>query len=38
MNATLASWLDYDLAQVGSGGLKLTDFVARRPAPRCSPA
>ena len=27
MNATLASWLDYDLAQVGSGGLKLTDFV-----------
>ncbi len=28
MNATLASWLDYDLAQVGSGGLKLTDFVA----------
>ena len=28
MNATLAGWLDYDLAQVGSGGLKLTDFVA----------
>lgn len=28
MNATLASWLDYDLAQVGSGGLKLSDFVA----------
>ncbi len=28
MNATLASWLDYDLAQVGSGGLRLTDFVA----------
>ncbi len=28
MNATLASWLDYDLAQVGSGGLKLADFVA----------
>ena len=28
MNATLASWLDYDLAQVGSGGLKLTDFLA----------
>ena len=28
MNATLASWLDYDLAQVGSGGLKLGDFVA----------
>ena len=28
MNATLATWLDYDLAQVGSGGLKLPDFVA----------
>ncbi len=28
MNATLATWLDYDLAQVGSGGLKLSDFVA----------
>lgn len=28
MNATLASWLDYDLAQVGSGGLQLGDFVA----------
>ncbi|MCX8253302.1 Protein histidine kinase / Response regulator [Beijerinckiaceae bacterium RH AL1] len=28
MNATLATWLDYDLAQVGSGGLKLTDFLA----------
>ncbi|HEY1735617.1 MAG TPA: ATP-binding protein [Methylovirgula sp.] len=28
MNATLASWLDYDLAQVGSGGLQLSDFVA----------
>ena len=28
MNATLATWLDYDLAQVGSGGLRLTDFVA----------
>lgn len=28
MNATLALWLDYDLAQVGSGGLRLTDFVA----------
>ena len=28
MNATLAAWLDYDLAQVGSGGLKLADFVA----------
>jgi two-component system cell cycle sensor histidine kinase/response regulator CckA len=28
LNATLASWLDQDLAQVGSGGLKLTDLVA----------
>jgi two-component system cell cycle sensor histidine kinase/response regulator CckA len=29
LNATLASWLDYDLAQVGSGGLSLTDIVPR---------
>ena len=28
LNATLAGWLDYDLAQVGSGGLKLADVVA----------
>jgi two-component system cell cycle sensor histidine kinase/response regulator CckA len=28
LNATLAGWLDYDLAQVGSGGLKLADIVA----------
>ena len=28
LNATLADWLDQDLAQVGSGGLKLTDLVA----------
>jgi two-component system, cell cycle sensor histidine kinase and response regulator CckA len=28
MNATLANWLDHDLAQVGSGGLQLSDFVA----------
>ncbi|MCC2098916.1 MAG: PAS domain-containing protein, partial [Hyphomicrobiales bacterium] len=28
MNATLANWLDYDLAQVGTGGLALTDLVA----------
>ncbi len=28
MNATLASWLDFDLAQVGSGGLALRDIVA----------
>ena len=28
LNATLAGWLDYDLAQFGSGGLKLSDIVA----------
>ncbi len=28
LNATLANWLDHDLAQVGSGGLKLGDIVA----------
>jgi two-component system cell cycle sensor histidine kinase/response regulator CckA len=28
MNATLAHWLDYDLAQFGSGGLQLEDIVA----------
>jgi two-component system, cell cycle sensor histidine kinase and response regulator CckA len=28
MNATLASWLDYDLAQVGSGGATLADVMA----------
>jgi len=28
LNATLAEWLDYDLAQVGSGGLKLADIVS----------
>src|SRR5579871_5967387 len=28
LNATLASWLDHDLAQVGSGDLKLADIVA----------
>jgi two-component system cell cycle sensor histidine kinase/response regulator CckA len=28
LNATLADWLDQDLAQVGSGGLKLGDIVA----------
>src|SRR5499433_2818001 len=27
LNATLANWLDHDLAQVGSGGLKLDDVV-----------
>jgi two-component system, cell cycle sensor histidine kinase and response regulator CckA len=28
LNATLAEWLDHDLAQVGSGGLKLGAIVA----------
>src|SRR6266849_5716733 len=28
LNATLANWLDHDLAQVGSAGLKLDDIVA----------
>ncbi len=28
MNATLAGWLDYDLAQVGSGGQKLSNIIA----------
>jgi two-component system cell cycle sensor histidine kinase/response regulator CckA len=28
LNATLAEWLDQDLAQVGSGGLKLSDILA----------
>jgi two-component system, cell cycle sensor histidine kinase and response regulator CckA len=27
LNATLAAWLDHDLARVGSGGLKLSDVV-----------
>ena len=27
LNATLAGWLDYDLAQFGSGGLKLGEIV-----------
>jgi two-component system cell cycle sensor histidine kinase/response regulator CckA len=27
MNATLATWLDHDLARVGSGGLKLGDIM-----------
>ena len=30
LNATLADWLDYDLAQVGSGGLNLSDIMAGR--------
>jgi two-component system, cell cycle sensor histidine kinase and response regulator CckA len=28
LNATLAAWLDHDLAQVGSGGLKLGNIVS----------
>ena len=28
VNATLASWLDYDLAEIGSGGLRLGDIVS----------
>jgi two-component system, cell cycle sensor histidine kinase and response regulator CckA len=28
LNATLAAWLDHDLAQVGSGGLKLAEMIA----------
>jgi len=28
MNATLAAWLGYDPGEAGTGGLKLTDFVA----------
>ena len=28
LNATLAAWLDHDLAQVGAGSLKLYDIVA----------
>src|SRR5262249_57130044 len=42
LNATLANWLDHDLAQVGSGGLKLDDIVAgggagRPPPPAAGP-
>ncbi|KQW22389.1 histidine kinase [Afipia sp. Root123D2] len=28
INATLANWLDHDLAEIGSGGLKLTDILS----------
>jgi two-component system cell cycle sensor histidine kinase/response regulator CckA len=28
VNATLANWLDYDLAEIGSGGLRLGDIVS----------
>ncbi|MBV9566940.1 MAG: PAS domain-containing protein, partial [Hyphomicrobiales bacterium] len=33
MNATLASGLDHDLAQIGAGGLKLADVVAGDASP-----
>jgi two-component system cell cycle sensor histidine kinase/response regulator CckA len=28
INATLANWLDHDIAEIGSGGLKLTDILS----------
>src|SRR3977135_4047972 len=34
LNATLAGWLDHDLAQIGSGGLRLTDHL---PGGRAAP-
>jgi two-component system, cell cycle sensor histidine kinase and response regulator CckA len=42
LNATLANWLDQDLAQIGSGGLKLADILAGEgaallTAPRAAP-
>src|SRR5271155_2861748 len=37
LNATLANWLDQDLAQVGSGGLKLADLVAGEGAALLAP-
>jgi two-component system, cell cycle sensor histidine kinase and response regulator CckA len=33
MNATLAAWLDHDLARIGAGGLKLADVVAGDASP-----
>jgi two-component system cell cycle sensor histidine kinase/response regulator CckA len=32
INATLADWLGYDLAQVGAGGLRLADLLTRESA------
>src|SRR5260370_19922419 len=29
LNATVAGWLDYDLAEVGSGGLELAGILTR---------
>jgi two-component system cell cycle sensor histidine kinase/response regulator CckA len=37
INATLAGWLDYDLAEVGSGGLELSDIVAGEGAALLTP-
>ncbi len=37
MNATLADWLGFDLAQVGSGGLALRDIVAGESAALLAP-
>ncbi|HEY7299744.1 MAG TPA: response regulator [Xanthobacteraceae bacterium] len=37
INGTLAEWLDHDLAQVGSGGLKLDDIVAGQGAALLTP-
>jgi two-component system cell cycle sensor histidine kinase/response regulator CckA len=37
LNATLAGWLDHDLAQVGSGGLKLGEIVAGEGAALLAP-
>lgn len=34
VNATLAAWLDYDLAEVGAGGLTLTDLTTDKGATR----
>ena len=37
INATLAGWLDHDLAQVASGDLKVTDLVAGEAAALLAP-
>ena len=37
LNATLAAWLDHDLAQVGSGGLMLVRHRLGRAVRPCSP-
>jgi two-component system cell cycle sensor histidine kinase/response regulator CckA len=38
MNATLANWLDYDLAEVGTGGIDLPVILAQAPTSLLSPA